>query len=532
MASVAPRLDLDEIGVHLRELIAAGKSDEAIAQVLALLGTLRDRNTVLELDVKRLVNRHLGKTSERVPSSQLALLLELLATSAPADAIPPPAVELPDATKPKKERKGHGRSKLPEHLPRVEEEHRVPDAERACPSCGGERATIGAETSEVLDFVPASFRVVVHKREKLACRACEEHVTTAPAPDKVIEKGRPGAGLMAQVVVSKYTDHLPLNRQRTIYLREGVDLPVSTLVDWVAAFHSCVTPLVLRIEELALASHIVNADDTGIKVLDRDAPGGAKRGHLWCYVGDETWSVFRYAPDWTKESPQAFLETRRGWLQADAYRGYDALFTRPNATAVEVACWAHARRPWAELAKEGEPRAAPVLAWCQQLYAVERCADVDDVDHEERRRRRAEESSPIVDKIVDWCKDARGRYPPSDPIVKAAGYVLNQERALRRFVEDGRLAIDNTLVERRLRPVAIGRRNYLFAGSDAGADRAASAYTILGCCALAGVDPRAYLTWMLTELETKRFPASRIDELLPANWAKVCPSSARIPTSR
>jgi transposase len=531
----APRLDLDEVCAELETLIGHGQIADALAQVRRLLSLLRDRNTHLELEVNRLVRKHLGKTSERVSEAQLSLLKDLLAAAMgeAADADPavlaPPAVELPPAP-PRK--KGHGRKPLPPHLPREQREHWVPDEQRPCPLCGGERVCIGHETSETLEFVPASFKVIVDMREKLACPPCGEGVTTAPVPDKVIDKGRPGPGLLAQVMVSKYADHLPLTRQRTIYLREGVELPVSTMVDWVAAFHESVAPLVVRVGELALGSHLLACDDTGIKVLDKDAPGGAKKGHLWCYVGDTTWSVFRYTPDWTKEGPQGFLETRRGWLQADAYRGYDGIFNRPDATAVEVACHAHARRPFAELALLGDARAAPGVAWYQALYAIEDQATLDQVDADERLRRRQEQSAPILDAITEWCHALRGRYPPSDTLAKAAGYVINQNRALRRFLEDGRLPIDNTLVERRLRPIATGRRNYLFCGSDRGAERAASAYTLLGCCALVGLDPRAYLTWLLTQLETQRFPASRLDELLPANWAKVCPESARVPTSR
>lgn len=533
--ATAAKLDLDDVRSQIERLIVEGRTVDLVQLVLGLLTSMQDRSTFLELEIGRLIRKHLGKTSERVSDAQLDLLRDLLGSgegeaSETAPTLPPPEAELPEPKK--RPQKGHGRKPLPEHLPRVEVEHRVPDAERPCPHCGAERVCIGHETSEQLEYVPASFRVIVDKREKLACGRCDQGVVVAPPVEKVIDKGRPGPGLLAQVVVAKYADHLPLTRQQKIYAREGVDLPVSTMVDWVAAVHGSVAPLALRIGELALASHVLQADDTGIKVLDKDAPGGAKRGHLWCYVGDATWSVYRYAPDWCKEEPHSFLKTRRGWLVADAYKGYDDLFTRPDATAIEVACWAHARRPFAELALDGDPRAGPILEHIRVMYAVESRATEDAVDAEERLARRGETSSGLVDQIVGMCGELRGRYPPSDALARAAGYVINQQRALARFLEDGRLPIDNTLVERRLRPIAIGRRNYLFCGSDTGADRAASAYTLLGCCALAGVDPRAYLTWVLTQLELCRFPASRIDELLPANWAKVCPPTARIHTSR
>jgi transposase len=526
VSATAPRaLNLDAVRARARKLLDEGNAQEALDLVLGLLAQS-------ELDRQRLLRKHLGKTSERVSDQQLSLLRELLGEATPPE-IAPPEVELPPRAPAKRRRtSGHGRSRLPAHLPREERIHRVPEAERACPHCGGERVCIGYEESETLERIPASFLVFVDKREKLACHACEEGVVTAPAPDKIIEKGRPGPGLLADVIIGKYADHLPLNRQHGIYRREGVEIPVSTMVDWVAAVAASLLPLAERLAERILTAHVVGADDTGIKVLDGDTAGGSKRGHLWCYVGDAIDVVFRYTPDWSKEGPQSFLATRKGWLQADAYRGYDGLFNRPAATAVEVGCWAHARRPFAELALDGDARAGPIVELVKAMYEVESRATEDAVDPEERLRRRQAETAPLVEAVVARATEIRGRYPPSDPLAKAAGYILNQERALRRFLEDGRLRIDNTLVERRLRPVATGRKNYLFCGSDAGAERAAILYSLLGSCALAGVEPRAYLTWVLAQIEIERFPRSRIDELLPASWAKVCPDSARIPTSR
>jgi len=378
--------DLTALRAQLASLATDGRLDEALDLVLTLLGQLRDRNTKLELDVARLLRKHLGQTSERVSTAQLNLLLGLLpdgAAGAAADAdgdgpLPPTGAELPARDKPK--RKGHGRRALPAHLPRVEVLHAVEEEERICASCGAPRTCIGHETSEVLEFVPASWRVEQHKREKLACRRCDEGVTVAPAPDKVIEKGLPGPGLLAHVVVSKYADHLPLNRQHKMFLRDGVDLAPSTLADWVAAVHRSIEPLCARIRALALLGHVLHADDTGIKVLDKDAPGGARRGHLWCYASDGMWAAFVYTTDWRKEGPQSYLASRRGWLVADAYKGYDGLFTRKDATAVEVGCWAHGRRPFAELALGGaDARAAIVLGKIRKLYEIEALATADAV---------------------------------------------------------------------------------------------------------------------------------------------------------
>lgn len=521
-ATAARFVDLEKVRATADGLMAAGKTAEAIEYLLHQLMSS-------ELDRRRLLRKHLGQTSERVSETQLDLLYQLLGDA----PLPPPVVELPPRPTPKKQKsKGHGRSKLPENLRREERLHLVRAEERCCPACGLERVCIGWEVSETLERIPAEMFVILDKREKLACRPCEEGVAVAPAPDKVIDKGRPGPGLLADVIIGKYVDHLPLNRQKGIYLREGVEIAVETMVDWVAAVAASLAPLACRLEDLVLAAHVVGADDTGIKVLDRDAPGGAKKGHLWCYIGDATHAVFRYTPDWTKEGPQSFLATRRGWLQADAYRGFDGLFNRKDATAVEVGCHAHARRPFAELAHDGDARAAPIIDLYQTLYEIEARAAQEQVSPEERQRRRREYSTPVIDAIVATCVEIRGSYPPTDPLSKAAGYVLNQERALRRFLEDGRLSIDNTLVERRLRPVAMGRRNYLFAGSDSGAERAAKIYSLVGSCALVGVAPRAYLVWVLEQIQMRRFPMSRIDELLPSSYAKICPDSARLKPSR
>jgi transposase len=542
--TTASRVDLDEVRRLLVEMLDGGQTAEAIEMVLGLLANLRDQNSRLELDRMRLLRKHLGQTSEKISTAQLDLLMSLLgspnADASTADekhgqgaGAAPTTLDPPPATLPRNKGKG-GRKALPDHLPRRDVLHPIPDEQRACPVCGAERVCIGHETSEVLQIIPAQFLVERHLREKLACKTpdCDAGVEVAPVPEKVIPKGRPGASLLAHIVVSKYADHLPLNRQRKIYLREGVDLSVSTLAEWVSAVHKIVAPLADRCAFHALAAHVLQADDTGIKVLDQDAPGGAKRGHLWGYVGDATWAAFNYTPTWEKEGPQRFLETRRGWLVADAYRGYDGLYTRPGTLVIEVACWAHARRGFAELVQANDARAAPMIKLIGRLYEIEHAATADSVDPDERLRRRREHSEPVTMQIGALCAEIINATPPSDDFARAAGYIVNQWNALRRFLEDGRLPIDNTLVERALRPIAVGRKNYLFCGSDAGAERAASAYTLLGTCALVGVDPRAYLVDILNKLELERWPMSRIDELLPPNWITTAPASARLPSRR
>lgn len=519
----------------LVEMIAAGQSGEAIEMVIALLATLREQNTKLELDRMRLLRKHLGQTSERMKSPQLDFLLSLLDNADPAESTaaeaaapgdaPSGELKVPPVIVPKG--KG-GRKPLPEHLPRTDLVHPIPDEERACPRCGADRICIGHEVSEILEIEPAQFRVERHLREKVACKECEQSVETAPAPEKVIPKGRPGPTLLAHVMISKYADHLPLTRQHKIYLREGVEVSVSTMAEWVAAVHKVVLPLAQRCAAHALAAHVLQADDTGIKVLDQDSPSGAKKGHLWCYVGDATWAAFDYTTTWAKEGPHRFLRDRRGWLVADAYRGYDAIFSRKDATAVEVGCWAHARRRFVELAQAGDARAAPMVKLIAQLYEIERDATTNQLSADERAVQRRERGDPLLMEIGRLCAHIINTMPPKDELTGAAGYIVNQWDALRRFVEDGRLPLDNTLVERALRPIAIGRKNYLFCGSDAGAERAASMYTLLGTCALVGAEPRAYLVDILRKLELERWPMKRIDELLPPNWIKTAPASARV----
>lgn len=515
---VTPSTNLDDLRTQLADMLAEGRSDDVLEIVISLLASMRDKNTALTMEVARLLRQRTGRTSEKVDAAQLSLLLGMLQKPADAAATDQPTAATLPRPKTKPAKKGHGRRPLPSHLERQEIAHEVPAAERPCPICGAERVCIGHEKSEVLEFVPATFKVEVHVREKLACKVCEGAVATASAADKVIERGLPGPGLLAHVVVSKYQDHMPLHRLRRVYLREKVDLAVSTLSGWVEAGHDALMPLAERIRALARASYLVQADDTGLKVLDRDSPGGSKRGHLWCYVGDEKLVAIVYTPSWRKEGPQGFLAGRRGYVQADAYKGYDGLFDQEGATAVEVGCWAHARRYFYETLQMGDVRAAIPMKHIQDLYAVEARGKELGLDPEARRQLRQAEAMPILLQLGRWIADTYNAEPPKSPLAKASGYAVRQWEALKRYTEDGRLPIDNTGCERALRGIAVGRKNYLFAGSDAGAERAATMYTILGTCALAGVEPLAYIRDVLVKLQAG-WPAARIDELLPEQWA-------------
>ena len=302
-----------------------------------------------------------------------------------------------------------------------------------------------------------------------------------------------------------------------MYRRLEVDLPVSTLAHWVAAGSAVLEPIARAIRRETLLSHVVQADDTGLRVLDPAKKGGSKRGHMWAYVGDRDWVTYDYTPTWEAEGPCAFLAERVGWLQADAYAGYNRLFTRPGATAVEVGCFAHARRYFVE-ALESDRRAAVAIDLIAQLYLVEREAGDRGLDPDQRQALRREKSTPILAVLGKWVERTTPAATPKSPLGKGLTYLVNQWQALQRFIADGRLELDNNACERALRTIAVGRKNWLFAGSDEGAERAAIIYTVFGTCRLHDIDPWAYLQDVLTKL-ANGWLQSRLDELLPPNWA-------------
>jgi len=439
--------DIKGITEHLRTVLAAGRVDDAMAMVEAILTQLRDRNAELELQVLKLQRHQFGRRSEKLDPDQLALFVAK--AQAEAKNIDAAMKAILEATAPRPEdpirppklrpRTGHGRKELPDHLPREEIVHQPAAEELVCATCGGEKVCIGYERSETLEFVPGSFKVIVDARAKCACRKCGDGVVVAPVPPKVIDKGLPGPGLVAHVLVSKYKDHLPLHRLSGIYARSGVDLKPSTLGDWVAAGTDSLEPIAHAIWKRSVESHLLQSDDTGIRVLDADHPNGVKRGHLWVYLGDATWSSFVYTPDWKGEGPQSFLAERKGWLQVDGYKGYADLFEREGATAVEVACWAHSRRGFVETLEGGDLRAAIPVELIGRLYAIERAATDAGEDHEARLARRLREAPPILDAFGKWVADTYNAEPPKSALAKACFYVINRWQQLRRFLEDGRV---------------------------------------------------------------------------------------------
>jgi transposase len=450
-----------------------------------------------------------GRRSEQLDPAQLVLEFASWAPAQPPD----PAPVAPPPPAPVRPRAGHGRAPLPALLPRRRVEHTVPEAECTCRACGARLVKIGEELSEQLDYQPASLFVTEHVRFTYACRACEETVTTAALPAAPIDKGRPGPGLLAQVLTAKYADHIPLNRQGDIFARHGVTLARQTLCDWVGAAAEVLAPLYADLKADVLASTVIHTDDTTVPVLDRTRTQ-TRVGRLWVYVGDghPAIIVYDYTADRSRAGPLAFLGDFRGYLQADAYAGYDALYA--TGRVIEVGCWAHARRYFFD-AKASDPgRALPALGFIHDLYAVERA--VKDLDAVARRAQRLEQALPVLTRFRRWLDEQADAVLPKSPIGEAVGYARAQWTALTRYCEDGRLAIDNNVAERALRKVVTGRKNWLFCGSDVGGERAAIVYSLVATCKAHGIDPWAYLRDVLERIPTH--PNRRRAELLPSPW--------------
>jgi transposase len=518
---------MERVKEQLRALVAAGHAEEAIELAFTLLLQLQHHNIDLMFKLAAAARERSGRRGERLDPAQLALMLELLGTSAGDTAADRQATaaedqvlaseqaELEATLVPLARRRPH-RRRPPRELPRDVIRHELEAKERTCGSCGQPMGAIGEDVSELVELVPAHFRVQEHHRVKYACARCKETVVTAPGPAKLIAKGLAGPGLLAHVVVSKYEDHIPLCRLSDIYARGGVELASSTLCGWVEAVAEEVRPVVERIWEKALASHTLQTDGSGLRVLDRDDPEGVRTGTMWCFVGDEKYVVFQYAPTGSgADGPWKHLAGRQGYLQADAASVFDRLYTGQRARATEVGCWAHARRKYHAL-RDTDARVAYPLKLISQLYRLEDLADRRGLDAEAREALRRERASPILERLQRWLQTTMATEPPASSLAKACGYSLRQWGALTEFVYDGLLALDNNLCERQIRSLALGRKNYLFAGSDAGAERAALLYSLLRTAALAGIDTYAYLIKLLERLAAG-WPQRRLDELLPEN---------------
>jgi transposase len=410
---------------------------------------------------------------------------------------------------------------LPADLPRVRQVHPLAAEDQHCPACGTARVQVAEKISAQLDYHPASLFVVEHVRPVCVCPKCQGQVAVAPVPVQPIEKGLPGPGLVAQVLVSKYADHLPLHRQEAIFRRHGVELPRSTTCGWCAAAATRLEPLWERTRARILLSRVIQTDDTVVPVLD-DRRAQTKTGRQWAYVGDVTQPLilFDYTPDRSHDGPQRILAGYQGYLQADAYAGYDFLFAA--GLIREVACWAHARRKFHDARQTDAPRACAMLGRIRQLYALE--AEARDRGRSEAQRHdlRQERAPPLLQSIHQWLLAEQPAVLPKSPIGEAISYALNQWTALNRYLEQGFLEIDNNAVERALRVVAVGRKNWLFAGADAGGRTQAILYTLIASAKRHGVDPYLYLRHVLLAVHTTS--VQQIDDLLPDAWARQHPA--------
>lgn len=519
----------------LQELLAEGRT----AEVVALVTKLVSRNSELERQLHDA--RKKASPREGVSTAQLVLLLgglsvETNPTLAEADAKLRASSGLDEKQREEEARAAQGktprhapaRRPLPTHLARVDNVIPVPEAQRPCPQCGALRTCIGHEVTEVLDLIPAKVFVRRDMREKLACLPCDGELVRAPLGDKIVTGGRMGTALVAQVIVDKYRDGLPLARQVERFERMGLDVAISTLADQVRWAAEALEPLWRAALVKALKADVLHLDATSLAVLAKDLASGIRLGTIWGYVGadvrddgTEYTAVCLYTSTGKRTGqregelgPDDVLARRDGDTVADASPLFDGAFKRQEIR--ECGCNMHARRRFTKALEAGDTRAALPLAAFKKLYDIER--EVKGATIEERRRARQERSQPVYDDLLAWVKAHRPFEPPSSGLGQALQYLENHHVVLRRFLGSGIVPIDNGVVERLHVRTAMTRKNFLFAGSDAGAERAAIAYTLLGCCALADVDPVEYLADVLPRLATKRVRLCDMASLLPAAW--------------
>ena len=483
----------------------------------AMLLAERARVERLQQIIKELQRHRFGRRAETLPEDQLLLGLEEVEQVAASSEAEGEATAPAERAK-RGARRRMNRGSLSAHLPRIEMMVDIED--HSCPCCRNALHRIGEDRSERLDIIPAQLRVLVVRRPKYACRACEEVVVQAPAPARLIEGGLPTEATVAQVLVSKYADHLPLYRQAQIYARQGITLDRSTLADWVGRAAFMLRPIHERLLMRLKGSARLFADETTAPVLD-PGRGRTKTGQLWAYARDDRpWGgadppgvAYVYAPDRKAERPIAHLAGFTGILQVDGYAGYRVLAERGS---VQLAfCWAHVRRRFYELAAAGPaPIASEALERIAELYAVE--TEIRGRSADERRALRQEKSRPIVDDLEPWLRAKLGLISQKTKLAEAIRYALSRWDGLSRFLDDGRIEIDNNVVERSIRPIALNRKNALFAGSDGGGEHWAVIASLIETCKLCNVEPRNYFADVITKI-VNGHPNSKIDDLLP--WA-------------
>jgi len=492
-----------------------------IQELTQKLHSIQLSHKMLQNQVEQLLRRIYGRRSEKMHPDQL-MFDSMVMEGIEQGPVQEPLVELPAQTTPQKKkakadkRKHPGRIPIPEHLERVEILLDIPEGKKICPETGRPLKQIGCEISEKLEYRPGKLIVNVYKRPKYASpdSTVPLGVITAPMPDHPIDKCKADVGLLSYIIVSKFADHLPLYRQNGIFEREGVDIPRATQSSWIMQIYEAIRPLEQALKEAVLETEVVFTDDSIIP-LQVKGNGRVKKARLWVYVRgdpDPPLAVYDFSPDRSKKRPLNFLAGYHGYVHADAYAGYDELFGKDGVT--EVGCWVHSRRKFDEATLSRPQEATEIMARIAKLYQLEKlCVEMS---AEDRRRFREQHARPVIDDTFARLEELKGATIPSEPLRKAVDYALNQRKALYRYLEDGRLKPDNNTAENAIRPLALGRKNWMFAGSERGARATALFLGLIQSCKACEVNPWQYFDDLLRRIMAH--PVNRLRELLPDQW--------------